>query len=104
MIQLLQEETDSFRKKGSKPENKSQDRLRSWGILGKEERVMLVGRSSDSRETRNQWIDAVERSMEEDGFEKGQKHLRRGLGEVRYDGDYGLQEKKEEEMLLMEVR
>ncbi len=103
MNQLLQTKRAGACKDGSKPE-KPQDKLRNWGILGKEERTALLGNASDTRESRNRWIDAVERSMEEDGFEKGQKHLRRNFSGVRNDGDYGLEEKKEEELLLMEVR
>lgn len=104
MTRILQMEKVGVYRKDSKSGDNSNDRLRNWGIIDNEKRNILLGNASDTKESRNKWIDAVERSMEEDGFEKGQKHLDRGLEEVRYDGDYGIQEKKEEELLLMEVR
>lgn len=40
---------------------------------------MLIGESMDSEETRNQWIDAVEKILEDESLEKGQQHLRKNF-------------------------
>lgn len=57
-----------------------------------QEYSMLVGECSDTKEARNEWIDAVERSLEFEAFENGEKHMERGLGRVRQDGDYPLKD------------
>ena len=57
-----------------------------------EEHEMLVGRSRDEETVRDRWIDAVEKVMENEGFERGEKHLRRDLHRVKMDGDYGSNE------------
>lgn len=55
-----------------------------------DEREMLVGESFDSRETRDRWIDSVEKILENESFERGKKHIRRNLRQVRDSSDYGL--------------
>lgn len=53
---------------------------------------MLIGEGKDSVEARDKWIDAVEKMLEHESFEKGEKHARKGFEEIRDDGDYGLKE------------
>lgn len=57
-----------------------------------EEYKMLAGESADTVEARDEWIDAVERSLEFEAFEDGEKHLDRGLGRVSEEGYYPLRE------------
>ncbi|MFQ3275565.1 MAG: hypothetical protein ACI9LV_000880 [Candidatus Nanohaloarchaea archaeon] len=57
-----------------------------------ENREMLVGDSFDAQEARDRWIDSVERILENESFDRKQKHARKNLHEVRFNGDYGLRE------------
>lgn len=57
-----------------------------------ERRKMLVGRSFDTESARDRWIDSVERLLENESFERGEKHMRTNFGSVRHDGYYGLDE------------
>jgi hypothetical protein len=58
--------------------------------LDPERQEMLVGDSFDTEEARDQWIDSIEIILENESFERGQKHLRKNFDEVRISGDYGL--------------
>lgn len=40
---------------------------------------MVLGESMDSEEVRNDWIDAVERILEEESWERSQQHTRRNF-------------------------
>lgn len=40
---------------------------------------MLVGESMDSKQARNEWIDAVEKILEDESLERGQQHLRKNF-------------------------
>lgn len=60
-----------------------------WEEVSNEDR-MLIGESMDSPETRNRWIDVVERILEEESFEHGEQHMMKQFDEVMKDGDYGL--------------
>lgn len=57
-----------------------------------EEYEMLVGNSFDTAGARDRWIDSVERILENESFERKEKHLRRNFREVRESGSYGLNE------------
>lgn len=46
---------------------------------GPEGYEMVLGESMDSREVRNDWIDAVERILEEESWERSQQHTRRNF-------------------------
>ncbi|MFB6175183.1 MAG: hypothetical protein ABEJ87_04360 [Candidatus Nanohalobium sp.] len=63
---------------------------KEWKTL--EKNPHLVGNCSDSRETRNRWIDAVEEMLDQDAFESGEVNSRKKFDEVMKDGDYGLNE------------
>lgn len=55
---------------------------------------VLLGNSMDSERTRDRWIDAVERIMEEQAFEQGKIHSRRNFTDVLRNGDYGMRDRK----------
>lgn len=40
---------------------------------------MVLGDSMDSRDVRNDWIDAVERILREESWERSQQHARRNF-------------------------
>lgn len=37
---------------------------------------MIIGRSSDSKQARTQWADAVDKILENESFDRAQQHLR----------------------------
>lgn len=52
----------------------------------------LIGNCGDREETRNRWIDTVEKMLEFDAFCKGEISSMKKFEEVMIDGDYGLNE------------
>lgn len=55
----------------------------------KPEFKMLLGEAKDTEKVRDKWINAVERILELESFEKGEMHLKRKFDTVQKDGDYG---------------
>lgn len=83
MMRCATVQTPMREKTGKEPENPPEKT---------EEYKMLIGRCNDTREARNKWIDAVERSLEFEAFENGERHMDRGLGRVKSDGDYPMKD------------
>lgn len=57
-----------------------------------DEYKMILGDSMDTEKARDKWINAVERALEFEAFEKGEKHLDRGLDRVKFNGSYPLRD------------
>lgn len=63
---------------------------KNWKTL--ENNPHLVGNCNDSRKVRDKWIDAVEKVLDVEAFEKDQVNSRKKFDEVMIDGDYGMKE------------